>query len=134
MIADKFKRHYYSFLRMCDLIWSIIRGRTWVYNKEIQENHEYFADGILVHNCPLCGDLDGVVLTIDEATGLIPRHPRCRCSWAPTSKAIKEQDQKRGGAALKAIRESIKSEGPKTIKRTFKETKDRSAWAGKELL
>jgi len=84
--------------------------------------------------CPLCGDLDGVVLTIDEATGLIPRHPRCRCSWAPTSKAIKEQDQKRGGAALKAIRESIKSEGPKTIKRTFKETKDRSAWAGKELL
>lgn len=33
--------------------------------------------------CPLCEDLDGTVLTVDEARGLIPVHPNCRCAWVP---------------------------------------------------
>jgi SPP1 gp7 family putative phage head morphogenesis protein len=33
--------------------------------------------------CPECEDLDGQVMSISEARGLIPRHPRCRCSWLP---------------------------------------------------
>jgi len=35
--------------------------------------------------CPLCADLDGIVLKIDEARGSIPRHPNCRCIWIPAN-------------------------------------------------
>lgn len=35
------------------------------------------------HVCRLCEDLEGAVLTIDDARGLLPRHPNCRCAWVP---------------------------------------------------
>lgn len=35
------------------------------------------------HVCKLCKPLEGIVLTIKEARGMIPRHPRCRCSYKP---------------------------------------------------
>lgn len=33
--------------------------------------------------CPLCKPMDGVTFSIDEASGLIPYHPNCRCAWVP---------------------------------------------------
>ena len=33
--------------------------------------------------CPLCEDREGQIYTIEEARGLIPLHPRCRCTWLP---------------------------------------------------
>jgi len=33
--------------------------------------------------CEQCAGLEGQVMTIDEARGLIPVHPNCRCSWRP---------------------------------------------------
>jgi SPP1 gp7 family putative phage head morphogenesis protein len=33
--------------------------------------------------CPLCEPMEGVVLKISEARGMIPRHPNCRCAWLP---------------------------------------------------
>jgi SPP1 gp7 family putative phage head morphogenesis protein len=33
--------------------------------------------------CPECEDLDGKVFSIDDARGVIPVHPNCRCSWTP---------------------------------------------------
>lgn len=33
--------------------------------------------------CPLCQANEGNIYTIDEARGLIPLHPRCRCTWIP---------------------------------------------------
>lgn len=33
--------------------------------------------------CPECQALEGRIFPIDEARGLIPVHPRCRCSWVP---------------------------------------------------
>jgi len=33
--------------------------------------------------CPECATNDGRVFTIEEAEGLIPLHPMCRCCWAP---------------------------------------------------
>lgn len=33
--------------------------------------------------CPLCQPLEGIVLTIKEARGMLPRHPNCRCAWIP---------------------------------------------------
>ena len=40
--------------------------------------------------CPECGALEGEVMTIDEARGMIPLHPNCRCDWLP---AIKKSDR-----------------------------------------
>jgi SPP1 gp7 family putative phage head morphogenesis protein len=33
--------------------------------------------------CPKCRQLEGNVYTIDEARGIIPVHPNCRCAWNP---------------------------------------------------
>jgi SPP1 gp7 family putative phage head morphogenesis protein len=33
--------------------------------------------------CPQCAARSGEILTIEQARGLIPYHPNCRCAWAP---------------------------------------------------
>lgn len=33
--------------------------------------------------CSKCSHLEGVVYTLDEASGVIPVHPQCRCIWLP---------------------------------------------------
>jgi len=35
--------------------------------------------------CPMCEPMEGVILSVDEARGLIPRHPNCRCMWIPAA-------------------------------------------------
>ena len=34
--------------------------------------------------CPQCQPLDGSIMTVKEARGLIPLHPNCRCAWIPS--------------------------------------------------
>jgi SPP1 gp7 family putative phage head morphogenesis protein len=34
--------------------------------------------------CPRCGAMEGKTFTVDEARGLIPKHPNCRCCWIPS--------------------------------------------------
>jgi SPP1 gp7 family putative phage head morphogenesis protein len=36
--------------------------------------------------CPICAGLSGKIYTIDEAHGIIPQHPNCRCMWVPASR------------------------------------------------
>jgi SPP1 gp7 family putative phage head morphogenesis protein len=50
------------------------------------------ADDELV--CPLCESLEGVVLKLDEARGVLPRHPNCRCAWVPANVGEDDKDQK----------------------------------------
>lgn len=45
--------------------------------------------------CKLCQPLEGIVLTIAEARGMIPRHPRCRCVFAPANVGEEDEGQKR---------------------------------------
>ena len=33
--------------------------------------------------CEKCEDLEGETYTVDEARGVLPVHPRCRCAWIP---------------------------------------------------
>ena len=33
--------------------------------------------------CPKCSDLEGQTYTLEEARGIIPVHPNCRCAWLP---------------------------------------------------
>jgi SPP1 gp7 family putative phage head morphogenesis protein len=85
--------------------------------------------------CPECNAMEGVVLTIDEARGTIPRHVNCRCAWIPADRVRKEKGQKRGARKDKAIDKSIQAEaGKNTKKRTKKQIKRRSTWVGKDLI
>ena len=81
--------------------------------------------------CPMCSPLEGVVMTIKEARGLIPRHPNCRCAWVPALDSRKEKGQLWGKQKDKAVGRSIRAEfGAKT---SLKKARRRSVWAGTEI-
>jgi SPP1 gp7 family putative phage head morphogenesis protein len=91
--------------------------------------------------CELCKPLNGVIMTIEEARGLIPRHPNCRCAWVPANVGEKKQGKKRFWTKRdksKQISKSLKAELPKKtragrkVPQTVKTAKRRSTWAGKE--
>jgi hypothetical protein len=54
-----------------------------VYDITVKKEHCFYANKILVHNCPKCEHLEGNVYSLDEASGIIPVHPQCRCCWLP---------------------------------------------------
>lgn len=82
--------------------------------------------------CPLCAPLDGVIMPIEEARGLLPRHPNCRCSWSPARKAQRAaQRKKRIARKRSGFKDSIAAE---RTKGTFKSKKAKSPWLGKERL
>lgn len=81
--------------------------------------------------CPLCQPLEGTVMKISEARGIIPRHPNCRCAHIPANVGESKKGQDRGKAAVrKNIDDSIKAEIPKQSKRTLAQQKNRSPWPG----
>ncbi len=57
--------------------------------------------------CEQCGGLEGVVMTIDEARGIITVHPNCRCAWVPYVKGVHKRKTKR------AIRKKLKTAIPR---------------------
>jgi SPP1 gp7 family putative phage head morphogenesis protein len=42
--------------------------------------------------CPLCAAMEGRMFKIEASHGMIPLHPRCRCSWKP---AMVTEDRKK---------------------------------------
>lgn len=84
--------------------------------------------------CPLCYPLNGIVLTLQEAEGLLPRHPLCRCMYTPAQVGEKSAIEKRDQPSiLRAIDTSIAGEiSAKARKRgvTLKEQKAKSKWGG----
>lgn len=64
--------------------------------------------------CPLCKPLSGIVLKRSEATGMIPRHPNCRCAWVPANVGESTKGQKRSKSRIdRAIASSVKLGGKK---------------------
>lgn len=59
--------------------------------------------------CELCDSLEGVVLKIDEARGMLPRHANCRCAWLPAGVGEDDSDQK---DTKKEIDKAIKGAEP----------------------
>ncbi len=43
--------------------------------------------------CPECASLDGAVYDIDDASGLIPVHPGCKCCWRPSVGEMDQDDE-----------------------------------------
>jgi len=86
--------------------------------------------------CARCAALEGIVLKVKEAHGLIPVHPQCRCSYIPANVGEPTKDQVRGKQRIQqAIDRSIRAEIPKklTTKRTLAQQKKLSKWAGADL-
>jgi hypothetical protein len=62
--------------------------------------------------CKLCSLMAGTVLTIQEAHGMIPRHPSCRCAWIPANVGEDQKGQKRNPKDIKiAIKKSQQAGG-----------------------
>lgn len=79
--------------------------------------------------CPLCADLNGIVMKINEAYAIIPRHPNCRCSWIPANVGEPTKDQVRGKPSIeRSIEQSLKKEHPKAD--SAEEARKLSRWAG----
>lgn len=80
-----------SFIQSSLLVYHRWRGYSWVYNLEVEDEHEYFAYDLLVHNCMTCNSLHGVVGSIttgwvspyDGQTYYEMAHPGCRCFRRP---------------------------------------------------
>lgn len=81
--------------------------------------------------CKLCAPLNGIVLTVAEARGLIPRHPGCSCCGTPANVGEDKTGQKRSKTAIdKAIDKSITAEIPRNNNRTLAAQKEGTSWAG----
>lgn len=50
--------------------------------------------------CPRCEQMKGVVLRIEEAKGLIPLHPNCRCAFIPANVGESDSGQVRGKSRI----------------------------------
>ncbi len=45
--------------------------------------------------CDLCAPLEKVVLKLEEAQGMLPRHPNCRCAWIPANVGEDQEESKK---------------------------------------
>lgn len=54
--------------------------------EEVEAEVEFTTSGDNIV-CPKCEALAGRRYTISKAHGIIPVHPRCRCSWSPVARA-----------------------------------------------
>jgi hypothetical protein len=79
------KRHWSWFLCRLLLINHRLSGlQPIVYNLTVEDKPEFYANGILVHNCLICQEIsDDGPYDLDTAEGLIPAHLNCRCSYIP---------------------------------------------------
>lgn len=82
--------------------------------------------------CDQCASLEGIVVKIEDARGMLPRHPNCRCAWVPITPAAVPSTSKTTTRQIKAaILKSVRSESPR---RTKAEALRQSPWAGTDLL
>ena len=56
---------------------------------EVEWSVTKLSDGSIEKRvCNLCRAMNGLILPIEKAHGLIPRHPNCRCAWIPAFESV----------------------------------------------
>ncbi len=70
--------------------------------EEVGLDAEWLTSG-LPNVCAECAAMQGVVMPISEARGMIPLHPGCACAWTASLRDRPEKGQVRGKAAAAAV-------------------------------
>ena len=79
--------------------------------------------------CPQCQPLEGTVMTIKEARGIIPRHPQCRCTWIPANVGEDKRNQNRSKSEIEgAVSDSIRAQFPN--ERSLSTARGLTRWRG----
>lgn len=82
LVTNKLKGHITHLLTELSLFYHrLLNMSIPVYNLQVEDVPEFYANGILVHNCPICGPLNGQPEEFwrgDFPDGP-PAHPNCRC-------------------------------------------------------
>jgi len=80
--------------------------------------------------CDKCYPMEGQVFTLQEAKGLIPRHPLCRCRFVLSDPTKTPRNYK--AKSRNAMKKSLRAELPK--EKTLKEMLEKSAWLDLDAL
>ncbi len=54
--------------------------------------------------CPICQSLEGEIYTTEQARGVIPVHPNCRCAWIPSFEKPSQTRPRRPGGPRRSQR------------------------------
>ena len=73
----------FQHLTFLDKISLMLYGAISIYNLQVKDKPEYYANGILVHNCDFCSSMDGTIHSMNESMPPIASHCQCRCTVAP---------------------------------------------------
>jgi len=65
--------------------------RTTVYDITVDIDHSFKVFGCVLHNCLVCGELDGKKFQSTDEPDL-PQHPNCRCLYLPCIKGMEDFD------------------------------------------
>ena len=103
--------------------------------KEVQVQAEWMTAGDN-RVCPECETLEGATLTVEEAHGLLPRHPQCRCAWAPKVGNVQPIPAEKIKQSIARERQVKGKDGVFKYRKghDFKLAKERSSWLGKTKL
>lgn len=82
--------------------------------------------------CKMCSPMAGVLLTVSEARGLIPRHRNCRCCWVmvPINAPGRGGQIRKRTQIVAALRESVRAE---THRKRPTSPRPTSFWPGARL-
>ena len=80
--------------------------------------------------CPICAAMLSVVVTPQEARGMLPRHPNCLCVWKPANVGERTDEQVRTrGRIQAAVQRSVMAEGKGSYEARLKKT----TWQGADV-
>lgn len=82
--------------------------------------------------CPQCAALNGVVLSLQEARGLIPRHPHCKCAYAVANVGESRSGQVRSKERIRrALDKSARAGARASLRRAkISQVKKNTTWQG----
>ncbi len=82
--------HFSNILTNLSIIKFYFTNNMTVYDIEIVGEHEFYANDILVHNCPICKPYENQIFLPNESIPKIPLHFSCRCTYDVIFKDIFE--------------------------------------------
>jgi len=70
-----------------------IEKKATVYDITVDIDHSFKVFGCVLHNCLVCGELDGKKFETLEEAPTLPQHHNCRCLYLPVIKGMEDFDE-----------------------------------------